>query len=76
MDIDKLKSRADLARELGLNPEDPNFQWNVEQTMANWDKRDVQQVKNKFFPKIIGAGTLHLSIPRLVRRTRSRSDTD
>lgn len=77
MNLDKLNSKTDLAKELGLDENNVNFQWNAEQIMANWDPREVQKVKNKFFPKIVGAqGRLHLSVPKLLRRTRSFSPQD
>lgn len=72
MNLEKITSREELARELGLDASGVNFQWEVEQKTANWPATEAQQLKNKFFPTIIGAkGRLKIHSPTLVRRTKS-----
>jgi hypothetical protein len=75
MDIDKIKTREQLARELGLKYDDPNFEFNVDQVTANWNATDAQKLRNKFFPKFIGAkGSLRLHQPVLLRKSKIREE--
>jgi hypothetical protein len=71
MNLDKITTREELARELGLDASGVNFQWEVEQKTANWPATEAQQIRNKFFPKIIGSGgKLNLHLPVLVFKKR------